>query len=72
MKRFKNLVLAACLSTVALTSACLCSKLDFIKTDASENKNAVATIYEYALLGETYKIKEDFDVHLYHYYVVYY
>ena len=61
MKRFNNLVLAACLSTVALTSACLCSKLDFIKTDASEDKNAVTTIYEYALLGETYKIKEDFE-----------
>ena len=56
-KGLKKLLFATCLSTATLAATCLISEMDFHKASASEN-DSVATIYEYALLGETYKIQE--------------
>ena len=60
MKGLKKLLFATCLSTATLAATCLISEMNLHKASASEN-DSVATIYEYALLGETYKIQEGFQ-----------
>ena len=61
MKRFKKILIATCLSGVALAAANLLSKTNTLKAEANEAENTVTTVYEYALLGETYTVKNGFQ-----------
>ena len=61
MKRLTKLLMATCLSGAVLATVGLLSKTNTLKSEANEVENTVTTVYEYALLGEIYKIKEDFE-----------
>ena len=61
MKRLKKIAIATCLSSAVLVSACLLSQMDILQPNASEENESVFTMYEYALLGETYIAQEGFQ-----------